>query len=102
MGFPKILKYAVLHVLGVVLYIAAVAFLMRNAERLFGSNDSMLSAMAVLLTFVVSAAVMGMLVFGRPLVWYLDGAKKDGIMLACATISALVLAAAIIFLLFLL
>lgn len=97
MGFSKITKYAVLHALGVVVYIAVVATLMGNAERLFGPDGGVLSFMAFLLTFVVSAAVMGLLVFARPLMWYLDGAKRDGVVLACATVGAMVLAAAIVF-----
>lgn len=84
---------------GAVLYVAVVATVMRNAERLFsdGKPDSALAPIGMLLLLVVSAATMGMLVFGKPLMLYIDGKKREGVMMAVCTIGQL---AAITILLF--
>jgi len=46
---------------------------------LFGKMQSVLSAVAFLLLFVVSAAITGYLVFGQPILYYLDGQKKEAL-----------------------
>jgi len=48
-----------------------------------------LAASGFLLLFVVSATVMGALVFGRPILWYLDGRKREAVELAGITIGGL-------------
>ena len=94
---PSTIKYAAVHALLAVLYIALVACFLWNANNLFGKADTPFSTMAFLLTFVISAAVMGMLVFGRPLLWYLDGRKKEAVELALATVGCLIIIAALVF-----
>ncbi len=46
---------------------------------------------AFLSLFVVSAGIMGMLIFGKPIMLYVDGKKREGVALACYTIGSLVL-----------
>jgi hypothetical protein len=75
-----------LHSLGVVAYIALVATFMRYANRLFGTEDTILTGIAFLLLLCVSAAVVGSLVFGYPVVLFLNGQKKEGIAMAVSTI----------------
>lgn len=79
------------------LYISGVAFLMSNGEKLFGKNNSVFSGIAILLLFVISAAVMGFTILGRPLMMYFDGFKKEAVKLFYLTIIWLILIAAIIF-----
>lgn len=79
------------------LYISAVAFLMSNGEKLFGKNSSVFSGIAILMLFVISAAVMGYVILGKPLMMYLDGFKKEALKLFYLTIGWLALIAAIIF-----
>ncbi len=92
-----IFKHAFLHAVGAAIYIALVALLGINAEALFGSTPGVLGIVAFLFTFVISAAIMGLLVFGRPIIWYLNGAKKEAITLALGTVGFLVLIAAMLF-----
>lgn len=88
----KITQYAVLHAIGTAVYISLVASVMSNAEAMFGKVDNTtLAPIGFLMLFVVSAAITGLLVFARPLAWYLDGKKKEGIKLAITTVAFLVL-----------
>ena len=83
------LKYGAIHSLLAALYIGLVATVMSNGNRLFGEKDTPLTAVGVLLLFVLSAAVMGVLVFGRPVMWYLDGKKQEAMRLLGATVGCL-------------
>lgn len=84
----SIQKYAFLHALGVVAYVSGVAWFMNNAERLFGGqqNPGWFGGVLFLLLFVISAAITGSLVFGRPVLWYLDGKKGPAVHLAVKTV----------------
>ena len=83
----SIAKHAFLNALGATLYVALVAAFMSNIQKLIGpAKDGPLSAMSFLMVFVLSAAIMGTLIFGRPLLWYFDGNKKQAILLAINTI----------------
>ncbi len=104
---PKktIIKYAFIHAVGAVAYIALVAAFMSNASKIFGPDNSadnkILPTTVFLMTFVISAAVMGLLVFGKPVLLYMDGFKKEAISLIFYTLGFLILIAVIIFLILL-
>jgi len=85
-----IVKYAFVHAVGTVVYIALIAFLMSNAQAWLGKGDSVWKGIAFLLTFVISAAVMGMTIFGRPALWYMNGEKRNAVMLALWTVGFLI------------
>lgn len=93
-----IIKYAFAHAIGAAIYIALVVAFISNAERIFGQtgDNNPLNTMVFLLILVISAAVMGLLIFARPIMWYLDGIKKEAVALAIYTIGFLVLIAAVI------
>lgn len=61
----------------------------------------LLRTLAFLLVFVISAAVMGLLIFGKPILLYLDNFKKEAVSLLFYTLSFLILIAAIVFLILL-
>lgn len=67
--------------LAVVAYVAAVTILMNNAEAIFGTMQTYYGPIAFLLLFVLSAAIVGGLVLGQPILWYLEGKKKEAIQL---------------------
>ncbi|MCI0619445.1 hypothetical protein L0Y40_00180 [Candidatus Wolfebacteria bacterium] len=93
-----IFKYALGHAVGAALYIALVAAFMTNVEKIFGGEpDGYLGPMLFLLVFVISAAVMGLLIFARPAIWYLDGKRREALSLTFATIGALVVIAVLVF-----
>lgn len=91
MNSKNILGYAFFHAVLAVLYVAGIAAIMLNLEHAFGPEKGILTPVVFLLLFVTSAAVMGMLLFVRPMVWYLEGLKKEAIQLAVSTVAFLVL-----------
>lgn len=53
---------------------------MPNAERLFGKFENFWGGPVIfLMLFVLSAAIVGALVLGRPILLYLDGAKSEAL-----------------------
>lgn len=98
MSNSKIIKSALVNSLLAVFYIGLVATFLNNAQKLFGQEDTVLSGMAFLLTFVFSVAMMGMIIFARPIIWYLDGFKKEAVRLVFYTLGFLFIALVIIFL----
>lgn len=95
---PGLQAQAFLHSLGVVAYISFVSFLMFNVERVFGEKeDTFLAPVAFLLLFTLSAAIVGMLVFGRPVMLYLDGKKKEAMNFAGTTVGFLFIEAIFVF-----
>lgn len=93
-------KLAALHAGGALLYIALVSSILFNAPRIFGTTeeDIVLIPIAMLLLFVFSAALTGSLILGRPVLWYLDGKKKEAILLFMMTLGFLFLATLFAFL----
>ncbi|MGE5392682.1 MAG: hypothetical protein ACM3NH_02980 [Candidatus Saccharibacteria bacterium] len=87
-----------LQALGVVLYTLLVAWVLKNANTWFGQQDKFLSPVAFLLTFVLSAAVVGSLVMGRSTLLYLNGMKREGVMLFVTTVAWLAVGVVVIFL----
>lgn len=93
----QLIKISLVNSILASVYISAVSFLMSNGQKLFGKNAGVLGGIAILLLFVISAAVMGLLILGRPLWLYLDGLKKEAVKLFYLTIAWLILIAAILF-----
>lgn len=85
----SLLKYAGLNALGTTVYITFVASLFFSASHFLVLKDMILIPIAMLLLFVLSAAVTGSLVLGRPLLWYLDGKKKEAVSLFIMTLGFL-------------
>lgn len=97
----KIIKFAGLHAFATALYIALVAsFLFYIPEMLSGPNteDTVFIPIFMLLLFVFSAALTGSLVLARPILWYLDGNKKEAVSLLLATVACLFLFTVVAFL----
>lgn len=80
-----------LNSLGVVAYVAIVAGIMRNGEQLFGKEDTFFMMIGFLLLLCLSAATVGSLVFGYPIVQFLNGQKREGVRSAIMTILWLLL-----------
>ena len=79
-----------MHAAGVFVYVAAVAWLMFNAQGIFGEQSGFLVPLFGLLLFIVSATITGLLVLGRPLQLYLDGLKTEAVTMLAATLAWLV------------
>jgi hypothetical protein len=89
MPTKKIIQYSLLHSLAVLIYITLVAWIMTNAQNVFGNMNGLLGPVAILSLFTVSAAIVGTLVFGRPVYLFFNGQKPDSIKLVLATIVCL-------------
>lgn len=87
----------VLHALGLLAYVAGVAWVMSNAERWIEPAPEITKGMAFLTLFVLSAAITGTLVLGKPILLFLSGQKKDALTLFGATIVSIVILLAILF-----
>ena len=98
MNKQSIVKYSFIHAISATAYISLIVFFMNNAEKFLGPVQKPLGGLLFLLIFVVSAGTMGMLVFGRPIMWYLDGKKKEGVILAISTLACLAIFAIVLFL----
>lgn len=75
---------------GVFVYVFLVAWLGFNSQRIFGMPNNFLTPLFVLLLFVISASVTGLLVLGKPIHLYLNGLKKEAFMLLFATLGWLI------------
>ncbi len=90
MNYLKFIKLGFLSAAGVFIYVSVIALFMFNAEDIFGEEDTFIIPVFMLLLFVVSASITGLLVLGKPVLLYLDGHKKDALMLFFATLSWLI------------
>ncbi len=76
-----------LNAAGVFVYVSLVAWFMFNGEHLFGGDGkSFLIPVFMLMLFVLSAAITGSLVLGKPILMYLDGQKKEAVKLFFITL----------------
>jgi len=79
MNKNKLILHSLGHAVLVFLYVAGVAWIMFNGKRFFGEFQNFLGPVLILLTFVLSAAIVGTLVLGRPILLYLNGAKTEAL-----------------------
>lgn len=97
MKTSKIILWSIIDAAAVAVYVTGVSLLFSNAERIFGKMTGFLGPMAMLLLLVVSAAITGSLVFGRPVYMIYNGQKKEGIKMIFYTLGFLVLITVIVF-----
>ena len=77
----KLAAQGLVYALGEGVHILLVALIMTNGQKLFGNAPGVLGIITFLALFVISAAVSGALVLGRPILLYLEGKKKDAVKL---------------------
>jgi len=77
--------------IGVFVYVSAVAWVGFNNQTIFGRQPNFLMPLFVLLLFIVSASITGLLVLGKPAHLYLNGLKKEAVTLLFTTLAWLVL-----------
>src|SRR3989344_2546011 len=83
----KILKYAILNSVGTAVYIILiVSFIYLGSKGIFGSSETIFIPIFMLMLFVFSAVFTGALVLGRPVMWYLDGKKREALSLFIYTL----------------
>ncbi len=81
-----IVRTAFKNALATAVYVALVASFLFYAPQAFGPANTVLVPIALLMLFVFSAAFTGLLVFGRPVLWYLEGKKAEALSLLVSTL----------------
>jgi len=67
-------------------YVLGISWFLSNTERLFGTAQEFWGPAAILLLFVFSALVTGLLILGYPIWLYLEQRKKEAVqVLLCNT-----------------
>ena len=87
----KLLTFSFFTALALIAYILLVSVLMRYGNELFGTRPSIFGIISFILLFVVSAAISGTFVLGKPILLYLEGKKQEALQLFIFTVGWLVL-----------
>ena len=96
----KIIKRAFIDSFGTTAYIILVVLFIFSLQSLFSEKeDIIIIPVAMLLLFVSSAAITGFLVFGKPVMLYVDGKRKEAISLLAYTLGILLLMTILFFIL---
>ena len=93
----KIIKRAFIDAIGTTAYIILVVSFIFSLQVLAPKEDIVIIPIAMLLLFVTSAAITGFLVFGKPVMLYIDGKKREAISLLGYTLGILFLITLIFF-----
>jgi len=93
----KIIKFSLFNSLGTLAYVGAVSWFISNGDKIFGKMSGYLAPVAFLLLFVISAAITGILVLGKPALLFYEGNKKEAMRLLLLTLGWLAFYLAIIF-----
>jgi len=93
----KIIKNALIDSFGTAAYIVLVVSFIFSLRILAPKEDTIIIPIAMLLLFVFSAALTGTLVFGKPILWYIDGKKKEAISLVGYTLGFLFIITILVF-----
>jgi hypothetical protein len=72
-------KYALINAGVTALYIVGLVTFIANMESVI--EESFLVPALMLILFVFSAAFTAAMILGRPILWYLDGKKKEAVSL---------------------
>lgn len=72
----KIIKRAFIDAVGTVVYITLVVLFIFSLQIFVSKEDNIIIPIAMLLLFVCSAAITGFLVFGKSVMFYMDGKRK--------------------------
>jgi len=94
----KLLQRSFLNALGTAVYVTVVGTILWNNNKILEPKDNAFTPIAALMLFILSAAITGSLVIGKPMLMYIDGQKKEGVKLFIYTVCWLALGTVIIFL----
>lgn len=82
----KLVGWSLLHAVLAVAYIFCVVNLMNNGKKFFGEMSEIFIGSIMLTLLVISASVMGILIFGRPVMLYIDNKKKESVFMLFCTV----------------
>jgi len=92
-----ILKTALFNSLATAVYVSAIGLFFFYVNKLNLKSSTPLIPIFMLMLFVFSAALTGTLVFGKPILWYLDGKKKEALSLLAYTLGIFFIIALLVF-----
>ena len=93
-----LIKQSLFNAAGTLAYIALVVIAVSNGEKLFAEiPETILLPMAFLMLFVLSAAITGGLVIGKPILMYINGSKNEAVKLFFYTLGWLAVGIIILF-----
>ena len=87
----KTIKRAFINSVGTFLYILLLVLFVFSLQTFSRQKDIIIIPIALLLLFVSSAAITGFLIFGKPVMLYIDGKKREAISLLGYTLGILFL-----------
>jgi hypothetical protein len=93
----NVIRRAFVDALLTFIYIILVVSFVFSLQQFHDKEDIILIPMAMLLLFVCSASITGFLVFGKPVMLYIDGKKKEAVALLGYTIAILFALTLIVF-----
>ena len=82
----RIIIRSIISTLGVVVYVLLIASIFTVGKDIFGPMPGLFGPFVFLLLFVLSAAIVGSLIFGKPALLFLDGQKKEALAMFLYTI----------------
>ncbi len=82
-----ILKNALINAFATARYVIGVASLLFYAPHFAGSEEPVLIPIVVPLLVVFSALFTGCMMVGRPVLWYIEGKKKEALSLIVLTLA---------------
>lgn len=92
-----LIKQGFFNALGTFAYIALLVLAISHGSKLFGGEEqTILLPMAFLMLFVLSAAITGGLVIGKPILMYINGKKNEAVRLFFYTLGWLVVGIVIV------
>lgn len=93
-----VMKYALIDSLGTAVYVILIACLMFSlGNSSLGAGKTVFIPIAMLMLFVFSAALTGSLMFGRPILWYLSGRKREALSLLFYTLGIFFVLTVVVF-----
>jgi len=92
-----IIKHAFINASLTALYIIGISSFLFYVSRFFDSPNTVLIPIMMLSLFVFSAALTGSLIFGRPILWYLEGKKEEAVFLLIYTLGIFLIITLLIF-----
>lgn len=75
----ELLTKTLRNTIGAVLYIFLVSQIMSHGNALFGKEDNFFTPFVVLMLFSLSAAVVGGLVAGLPIILFIEKKRSEGV-----------------------
>ena len=79
MRTAKLVFQSFLHAFGVLVYVLGVAWFLFNGQSIIGEVNNFWGPALILLLFVLSATIVGLLVLARPVMWYLNSQKSEAV-----------------------